>query len=99
MVNQRWIRRVLQGLYDYPHHGERLNRDLSPNINSVALAFARKFNGRVQASGDAALNLLCLSSQVLARWTYLSDGPNRQNSIDGQLLTFKHVASKDIGLM
>lgn len=91
------IRRVLQGLYDYPCHSERLNRDLSPNINSVALAFARKFNWRVQASGDAALNLLGLSNQVPARWTYLSDGPNRKYSIDGQLLTFKHVASKDIG--
>ena len=44
----------------------------------MAHALARKFNWRIQPSGDAALNLLGLSTQVQGRWIYLSDGPGRE---------------------
>ncbi len=43
------------------------------------------------------LNLLGLSDQVPARWTYLSDGPNREYQIKGHSLIFKKSALKDIG--
>ena len=55
------IRRVYRGMYDYPKYSELLGRQLSPDHEQVALAFARKFNWRILPSGDAALNLLGLS--------------------------------------
>jgi len=91
------IRRICRGVYDYPRYSELLGHTLSPDIDNVAQALARKFNWRIQPSGDAALNLLGLSTQVPARWVYLSDGPNREYAIGEQALVFKRSALKDVG--
>ena len=91
------IRRVCRGIYDYPKFSELLQQDLSPDFDQVAQAFARKFNWRIQPSGDAALNLLGLSTQVPGRLVYLSDGPNRQYDIGNFTLEFKKSALKDVG--
>lgn len=91
------IRRVCRGIYDYPKFSEVLKQELSPDFDQVAQAFARKFNWRIQPSGDAALNLLGLSTQVPGRLVYLSDGPNRQYDIGNYTLEFKKSALKDVG--
>ena len=94
------IRRVYRGIYDYPKYSELLQQPLSPDFDQVAQAFARKFNWRIQPSGDAALNLLGLSTQVPGRLVYLSDGPNRQyqvGDISSFTLEFKKSALKDVG--
>ncbi|MBK8759634.1 MAG: hypothetical protein IPM03_04180 [Sulfuritalea sp.] len=94
------IRRVCHGVYDYPRYSELLGQALSPDIDQVAAALARKFNWRIQPSGDAALNLLGLSTQVPGRWVYLSDGPSREYPIgeDGrQTLAFRKSPLKDTG--
>lgn len=91
------IRRVCHGLYDYPRQSQTLG-ELSPDIDQVAHALARKFNWRIQPSGDTALNLLGLSTQVPGKWTYLSDGPSRQYQIGMQGIAFRHAALKDTGL-
>lgn len=91
------IRRVYRGIYDYPKYSELLQQELSPDFDHVAQAFARKFNWRIQPSGDAALNLLGLSTQVPGRLEYLSDGPNRQYDIGNYTLAFKKSALKDVG--
>ena len=91
------IRRVCQGVYDYPRYSELLDSQLSPDINQVAHALARKFNWRIQPSGDAALNLLGLSTQVPGRWVYHSDGPDREYKTGSHALVFKHSALKDAG--
>ena len=61
------IRRVCRGIYDYPKYSELLQQELSPDFDQVAQAFARKFSWRIQPSGDTALNLLGLSTQVPGR--------------------------------
>lgn len=91
------IRRVCLGVYDYPDYSELLSQTLSPAIDQVAQALARKFNWRIQPSGDAALNLLGLSTQVPGKWIYLSDGPSRQYNIGKHTLVFKKSALKDAG--
>ena len=94
------IRRVCRGVYDYPRYSELLGQPLSPDVDQVARALARKFNWRIQPSGDAALNLLGLSTQVPGRWVYLSDGPARSYTLDAdgkQVLAFKKAALKEIG--
>jgi len=91
------IRRVCQGVYDYPRFSQLLDRQMSPDLDQVAHALARKFNWRIQPSGDVALNLLGLSTQVPGRWVYLSDGLNRKYEIGKHDLTFKKSALKDVG--
>lgn len=91
------IRRVCRGVYDYPRLSELLGQPMSPEIDQVAQALARKFNWWIQPSGDAALNLLGLSTQVPGRWVYLSDGPNREFQIGTVTLAFRKSALKEAG--
>ena len=98
LLKKGTIRRVTRGIYDYPRYSERLKTELSPDMDQVARAIARKFGWRIQASGSAALNLLGLSTQVPSRFLYLSDGPNRTYQIGRQTLAFKHSPLKESSL-
>jgi hypothetical protein len=91
------VRRVIRGVYDYPRFSELLEQELSPDIDQVARALARKFRWRIQPSGATALNLLGLSTQVPARAVYLSDGPTRGYKIGNTSLVFEHTALKEAG--
>lgn len=91
------IRRVARGLYDYPRFSDLLQKTLSPDIDQVAYAYARKFNWRIEVSGESALNLLGLSTQIPAQYFYLSDGPSKSYDIMGVTLNFKKSSLKDIG--
>ena len=97
LVAKGAIRRIYRGVYDYPKYSELLQQELSPDFDQVAQAFARKFNWRIQPTGNAALNLLGLSTQVPGRMIYLSDGPSRSYVIGNFTLEFKKSALKDIG--
>jgi hypothetical protein len=97
LTKQNKIRRVLRGMYDYPKYSKLLKQSLSPDIDKVAQCFARKFNWRIQISGDSALNILGLSTQIQGKYIYLSDGPNRKYKIFNTDLEFKKSKLKDIG--
>jgi hypothetical protein len=98
LVKENKIRRVLRGIYDYPKQSEFLQKELSPDIEQVAQAIARKFNWRIEISGESALNILNLSTQIQAKYIYLSDGPNRSYKLfNGTVIEFKKSALKDIG--
>ena len=77
LVQQGKIRRIIRGIYDFPRASKFLKGPLSPDIDQVARALARKFRWRIQPSGATALNILGLSTQVPARIVYRSDGPDR----------------------
>lgn len=91
------IRRITRGLYDYPRFSDLLQKTLSPDIDQVANAYARKFSWRIEVSGETALNLLGLSTQIPAQYVYLSDGPSKSYDVMGVQLTFKKSSLKDIG--
>ncbi len=98
LLKKETIRRVVRGIYDYPRHSRVLGGELSPDIDQVAQALARKFGWRVQPSGPAALNLLGLSTQVPSQMIYLSDGPSRSYTIGRQTLAFKQSPLKESSL-
>lgn len=92
------IRRVTQGIYDYPRYSKFLGKTLAPDISQVAHAIARKFGWSIYPSGASALNIIGISTQVPGRYEYLSDGPNKTFSIGADSpikLTFKHVPTKE----
>jgi len=91
------IRRACRGVYYFPKYSELLKQELGPDIDQVAQAIARKFNWRIQASGETASNLLGLSTQVPGKYVYLSDGPDRSYQIGNTTLSFKKSALKNIG--
>lgn len=91
------IRRVCRGIYDLPKHSALLDQPLSPDLDAVANAIARKFGWRIQVNGASALSLLGLSQQVPGRVVYTSDGPNRDFKVGKNSITFKHIPPKDAG--
>jgi hypothetical protein len=97
LVSSGTIRRVCRGIYDYPQFSELLQQEISPDFDQIARALARKFHWRIQPTGDAALNLLGLSTQVPGRLIYLSDGPNRRYIVGNHTIEFRKSALKDIG--
>lgn len=96
LVESGDIRRVTRGIYDYPLYSAILGRRVAFNINQIAQALARKFNWEIYPDGNTALNYLGLSTQVVAKNIYLSDGPNRKYIIDNTKLEFKHIAKKEL---
>jgi hypothetical protein len=92
------IRRVSRGIYDYPKYSELLQKELSPDIEQIARAIGRKFNWRIEVSGESALNILNLSTQIQAKYIYLSDGPNKSYKLFNDVeIEFKKSVLKDIG--
>lgn len=91
------IRRVSRGIYDLPKHSALLDQPLSPDLDAVANAIARKFGWRIQINGASALSLMGLSQQVPGRVVYTSDGPSREFKVGKNSISFKHTPPKDAG--
>ena len=98
LVKKNKIRRVARGIYDYPKYSKLLEKELSPDIEQVAFAYARKFNWQIEVSGDTALNILGLSTQVVGKYIYLSNGTNKKYTLDnGTTIEFRKSSLKNIG--
>lgn len=98
LEEQKKIRRVCRGIYDYPKYSDLLGKDLSPDFDQVARAIARKSGWSIHPSGAAALNLLGLSTQVPAQILYLSDGPTKTVEAGPWVIQFKKTALKEMKL-
>jgi len=99
LVEKKLIRKIGRGLYDKPIFSLLLQEYQVPKIEEIAQALARNYNWHIVPAGDTALNLLGLSTQVAAHWTYLSDGPYRVYTFGNTSLKFKHTANKNISKM
>ena len=97
LVESGSIRRVTRGIYDCPESSALLGGELSPDLDQVARATARKHGWRILASGAQAANALGLTTQVPAKAVYLSDGPTRSLRLGKRTLLFKHVEPKTLG--
>lgn len=97
LVQKGTIRRAVRGIYDYPKYSDLLQKRLSPDMDGIAQAIARKFAWRIQPSGGVALNILGLSTQVPSKYLYLSDGPTRRFSIRNTSLNFQTTSLKEVG--
>lgn len=95
LEKQGKIRRVARGLYDLPRYSNLLKSNLSPDIDQAAHALARKFGWRIIPNRNVILNMMGISTQVPARYEYLSDGPYRKFRIGGTEISFRKVAVKE----
>lgn len=84
LVQDGRVCRVARGFYDYPRFSDLLQITLSPDIDQIANAYARKFSWRIEVSGEAALNLLGLSTQIPGQYVYLSEGPSKSYDVMGR---------------
>ncbi|MFA6846063.1 MAG: DUF6088 family protein [Sphaerochaetaceae bacterium] len=95
-VKSRTIRRIARGVYDKPVFSHLLSEYEAADIYQTALAFARTYNWTIAPSGNTALNMLGLSTQVSSRWSFASDGPNRRYTIGTNTIEFKHRTNREL---
>ena len=82
------IARIMPGLYYYPEYSELLQETISPDVGQVAKALARKYDWKIFPEGNTALNYLGLSTQVPAKYIYISNGSPRKYKIGNTILEF-----------
>jgi hypothetical protein len=99
LAKQGTIRRLMRGVYEYPAYSKLLNAPASPDPDAVARAIARAHGWTILPSGDTALNLLGLSTQVPAKSEYFSDGPSKTYQWIGGTLAFKRRANKETTIL
>ena len=90
---QNIIRRLAQGVYDYPKTHDLLGL-IPPDLNEVAKAIAEKNGVQIQPAGAYAANLVGLSVQVPGRVIFLTEGPSRKVKIGNQEIIFKKATKK-----
>ena len=93
------IQKIMRGVYYYPRYSGLIQEYEAPSPGKVAEAIARKFNWTIAPCGDTALNILGLSTQVPAKWSYISDGPYHQFQIGNLPIEFKHRNNREISGM
>ncbi|MDP2816485.1 MAG: DUF6088 family protein [Rectinemataceae bacterium] len=89
------IRKLIRGVYDYPEKNSFLDGYASPDPDRVAGTIARGNSWNIIPDGTTALNLLGLSTQIPAEWSYLTDGQNRRYEVDGVRIVFRKRANKE----
>ncbi len=99
LVEDKEIIRIMKGIYYKPKYIELIGEYEAPSVNEVANAIARKYNWTIAPSGNTALNLLGLSTQVPAKWTYISDGRYASFSFGNATIEFKRRNNGEISKM
>ena len=95
LQKEKVIRRVAQGIYDYPRTHKTLGI-LSPSVDAIAKAFAEKNGAQIQASGAYAANLIGLSEQVPGRVIFLTDGPTGKLKVGKLEISFKKTTVRNM---
>ncbi len=90
------LRRILKGVYEKPKYSRLLNEYVAADPEAVAKALARSYHWTIAPCGNTALNLLGLSTQVTAVWSYISDGPYKTYEWNSTKIEFKHRTNKEI---
>jgi hypothetical protein len=88
---KNFIRRLSQGVYDYPAQHEVLGT-LSPGVDAIAKALAEKYGFRIQPAGAYAANLIGISEQVPGRVIFMTDGPSKKVKVGKIEISFKHTS-------
>lgn len=96
LVQEGVLRRILNGIFEKPKYSKLLNEYVAADPEAVAKALARSYHWTIAPCGNTALNLLGLSTQVTAVWSYISDGPYKTYEWNSTKIEFKHRTNKEV---
>jgi len=87
--------RIAQGIYTIPET-DTLIGQVTPGIEAIAMAIAKRDKATIVPTGVYALNKLGLSTQVPLNIVYLTDGAARKVIIGKQSIKFKKATPKNL---
>ncbi len=96
LEDEKILTRARRGVYYLTKHNDLLDIDEAPDINEIALAIARQFNIVIIPSGNYALNIIGLSTQVPSKYIYITNGPYNEYEIGNNKIYFKRSTSREI---
>ena len=96
LVQEKILRRILRGVFEKPKYSKLLGEYVAVSPDAVAQALARSYHWTIAPCGDTALNLLGLSDQVTAVWSYISDGPYKTYEWNHVKIEFRHRTNREI---
>lgn len=95
LVKADELQRVARGIYVRPEKDPVLGY-ITPAIEAIAKAIAKRDRARIVPTGSYALNRLGLSTQVPMNVVYLTDGSARKIKIGNQIVKFKKTTPKNL---
>ena len=95
LTNAGELDRVAVGMYVRPQIDSIIGK-VTPGIEAIAKAIAKRDKARIVPSGLYALNRLGLSTQMPMNIIYLSDGAARKVKVDNYIITFKKTTPKNV---
>jgi len=95
LVKSGEIQRVAAGIYVRPEIDPVIGK-VSPGIDAIVMAIAKRDKARIVPTGIYALNRLGLSTQVPMNVVYLTDGAPRKIQIAGRQVTLKKTTPKNV---
>lgn len=95
LVKNQLLERVAAGIYVRPEIDPYIGK-VSPSIEMIAKAIAKRDGARIVPTGVYALNRLGLSTQIPMNIIYLTDGSARKVNIDNRSIVFKRVTPKNV---
>lgn len=90
------IIRIRRGVYKSPNYNEFLQLEVPASPDDLARAIARNHNWTIGPKGDAALNILGLSTQVPSVYNYITDGPYKEIEYEGIIIIFRKRSNRNI---
>lgn len=98
LVKSGELSRVATGLYVRPELDPIIG-PVSPSIDAIAKAIAKRDKARIVPTGNYAINRLGLTTQIPMKVVYLTDGAARKIQIGKQSITFKKVTPKNVAAL
>ena len=89
------LQRVATGIYVRPEKDPVIGY-VTPGIETIAKAIAKRDKARIVPTGVYALNQLGLSTQIPLNVIYLTDGAARKIKIGNRTITFKKTTPKNL---
>ena len=95
LTNSGKLMRVATGIYVRPRKDPVIGV-ITPGIEDIAKAIAKRDRARIVPTGIYALNKLGLSTQVPLNIVYLTDGAARKIKVEKHTITFKKATPKNV---
>ena len=95
LEKQGMLTRLAFGIYLFPKQSKLLG-NITPSLEEIAKAIAKRDKARIVPTGSYALNALGLSTQVPLNAVYLTDGAARKVKVGKRTILFKKASPKNL---
>jgi len=96
LEDSKVITRIIQGICSLNLFDEVLSLPILPSVDDVIHCMARKNKWIICPSGNTALNIMGLSTQVPSSYTYLSSGPYKSYLIYDVPVLLKRTMAREL---